>query len=60
MTPQPIITLRSALQCLSRDDFADMTIEEIDSLEADLSAWANIAMVTAMTKRASIREEEPE
>jgi len=60
MIPQPILTLKSALQCLSRDDLEDMTIEEIDSLEADLSAWANIAMVTAMTKRAGMRDEAPE
>ena len=57
---QAILTLRSALQCLSRDDLDELSIEELDRIESDLSAWANIFMVAAMGRRAGMRDEETE
>ena len=52
--------LKRALLAMSRDDLDELTIEELGSLEADLLAWANIALVARMEKRAAIRDEEPE
>ena len=56
----PIQTLRSALQCLSRDDLDDLTVEELDRLECELQSWANIVMVKSMDKRIAARGELPE
>jgi hypothetical protein len=56
----PVETLRSALQCLSRDDLDDLTVEELDRLECDLQAWANIVMVKSMDRRIAARGELPE
>jgi hypothetical protein len=47
----------SALYALSRDDLEELSIEELDRLESDLGAWANLAMVAAMGKRAAIRDD---
>lgn len=52
--------LRLALAVMSRDDLDELTIEELNRLETDLGAWANLAMVAAMTKRAAIRDEASE
>ena len=59
-TPASITALRQALNEVSKNDLDTMTVGELKSLEADLLAWANLAMVAAMTKRAAIREEETE
>ena len=56
----PVETLRSALQCLSRDDLDELTVEELDRLECDLQAWANIVMVKSMGKRFAAKDEAPE
>ena len=50
--------LRRALLAMSRDDLEELSIEELDRLESDLGAWANLSMIAAMTKRAAIRDEE--
>jgi len=52
--------LKTALDAISRDDLDELTIEQLDSLECDLQAWASLAMVAAMTKRAAIRDEASE
>jgi hypothetical protein len=57
---QAIVNLRSALQCLSRDDLRELTVEEIERLECDLSAWAGIASVEAISKRFAAKDEAPE
>lgn len=57
---QAVITLKSALQCLSRDDLDELTIEDLERLECDLQSWANLALVTVMAKRAAIRDEASE
>lgn len=56
----PISDVQQALNRLSRDDLDALTIEELKRLESDLQAWANLAMVAAMTKRAAIRDEASE
>lgn len=55
-----IATLKAALAAMEKSDLDDLSIEDLDRLESDLGAWANLAMVAAMTKRAAIRDEEIE
>ena len=57
---QTIGALKDVLFNLHRDDLTELTIEELGSLEADLLAWANIALVARMEKRAAIRDEASE
>lgn len=57
---QHVGALKDALFNLHRDDLDELTIEELDRLESDLGAWANLAMIAAMTKRAEIRDEASE
>ena len=51
-------TLTRALRDMSRDDLNDLTIEQLDRLEAELNTWSALAFVAAMAKRAAIRDEE--
>jgi hypothetical protein len=57
---QHIGALKDALFNLHRDDLDELTIEQLESLECDLQAWANLAMVASMSKRAAIRDEASE
>ncbi len=52
--------LKDALFELHKDDLDELTIEELDRLESDLGAWASLAMVASINKRAAIRDEEIE
>ncbi|NCC41503.1 MAG: hypothetical protein EOM21_19175 [Gammaproteobacteria bacterium] len=55
--PIAVDNLRRALAAMSRDDLDALTVEQLDRLDSDLGAWAGLAMVAAMTKRAAIRDE---
>ncbi len=57
---QAVGKLKDVLFDLHQDDLDDLTIEELGSLEADLLAWANFALVVRMKKRAAIRDEASE
>ena len=52
--------LKRALINMSRDDLSELTIEELDRLESELNVWAGLAFVASISKRAAIRDEEPE
>ncbi len=50
--------LQRALRDMSRGDLTDLTIEQLDRLESELSTWSALAFVAAMAKRAAIRDVE--
>lgn len=55
-----IATLKAALAAIEKSDLDELLIEELDKLESDLGAWSGLAMVTAINKRAAIRDEDSE
>lgn len=59
MSPR-VDDLKRALAAMSRDDLDGMTVEELGSLECDLLAWANLALVAMMGKRSASQSEVPE
>ena len=55
-----VLDLQGALNRLSRDDLAEMTVEQLERLEIDMSAWTGIMIGVEMEKRAAARVEMPE
>jgi len=52
-----VMDLQGALNRLSRDDLAEMTVEQLERLEVDLSAWTGIAIGIEMEKRMAAQNE---
>ena len=52
-----VLDLQAALNRLHRDDIAELTIEQIERLEVDLSAWTGIAIGIEMEKRMAAQNE---
>ena len=52
-----IVALRAALNNLHRDDLAEMTVEQLERLEVDMSAWTGIMIGVEMEKRMAAQNE---
>jgi hypothetical protein len=55
---QRVEALTRALCDMHNDDLNELSIDQLDRIEADLKTWASLAFVAAMAKRAAIRDEE--
>ena len=52
-----IVALRAALNNLHRDDLAELTVEQLERLEIDMSAWTGIMIGVEMEKRVAAQSE---
>jgi len=57
---QHVVDLKRALLAMNRDDFDDLTIEQLGMVERDLDTWSCLIMTKRIEKLAAIRDEASE